>query len=180
MQSHVLWDLHRDWELELLESLTPDERWAVYSPDFVCRSQHYRLPHGAYIEQIFLARLRQPHSSVPFGYLNLVPRPTDPTSVNLDNEETFQAYSSFTTNYKPTTEYESLLVAASKARSGAVKSYAWKEFREAVLVRNSYSIICLSRRSLKYKSLSHITPILPPRLLAYLVAMDRLGLIGLG
>ena len=25
-QSHVLWGLHRDWELDVLESLTPDER----------------------------------------------------------------------------------------------------------------------------------------------------------
>ena len=25
-QSHVLWHLQRDWELEVLESLTPDER----------------------------------------------------------------------------------------------------------------------------------------------------------
>ncbi|KAF9778753.1 hypothetical protein BJ322DRAFT_1114093 [Thelephora terrestris] len=101
--SHVLWDLHRDWELELLESLTPDER----------------LPHVAYIEQMFLARLRQPHSN---------------------NDATFQAYSSFTTNYKPATEYEGLLVTASKARTGAVKSYAWKESREAVLTQQNFSL----------------------------------------
>lgn len=64
---------------------------------------------------------------------------------NLDNDATFQSYSSFTTNYKPPTEYESLLVTASKARAGAVKSYAWKETREAVLVRTILSIVYLSR-----------------------------------
>ena len=63
---------------------------------------------------------------------------------NPDNDATFQAYSSFTTGYKPPIEYESLLVVASKARSGAVKSYAWKETREAVLVRTIHSIIYLS------------------------------------
>ena len=70
--------------------------------------------------------------------------PTDQPS-DADNDATFQSYSSFTTGYKPPTEYEGLLVVASKVRSGAVKSYAWKETREAVLVRTIYLIIYLSR-----------------------------------
>ena len=86
--------------------------------------------------------------------------PTDQPS-DPDNDATFQAYSSFTTGYKPPTEYESLLVVASKARSGALKSYAWKEIREAVLVRTIHLIIYL-HADLSNPSFSHINRISPP------------------
>lgn len=53
----------------------------------------------------------------------------------IDNDETFQSYSSFTTNYKPPDEYEPILVAASKLRAGAVKTYQRREGSESSLVR---------------------------------------------
>ncbi|KXN88177.1 hypothetical protein AN958_07636 [Leucoagaricus sp. SymC.cos] len=64
------------------------------------------------VEELLLNRLRQPHSN---------------------NDETFQSYSSFTTNYKPPTEYESLLVAASKIRSQAYRSWEKREPFETAL-----------------------------------------------
>ena len=48
-------------------------------------------------------------------------------SAPTDHEETFQAYSSFTTNYKPADQYESLLVKASKAKAQAVKAFQRRE-----------------------------------------------------
>ena len=52
-----------------------------------------------------------------------------------DNDETFQAYSSFTTNHKPADQYEELLVKASKGRSQALKAYQRREELESALVR---------------------------------------------
>ena len=52
-----------------------------------------------------------------------------------DHDETFQAYSTFTTNYKPPSEYELLLVQASKLRSRAVKAFDIREPLETSLVR---------------------------------------------
>ena len=59
-------------------------------------------------------------------------RPYSPSSA--DNDETFQSYSSFTTNYKPPDQYEALLVKASKSRAQAVKIYQRREANEAALV----------------------------------------------
>ncbi len=56
-------------------------------------------------------------------------------TVFQDHEETFQAYSTFTTNYKPPDEYESLLVHASKLRSRAAKAFDLREPLEISLVR---------------------------------------------
>ena len=55
-----------------------------------------------------------------------------------DHDETFQAYSSFTTNYKPADQYESLLVKASKSKAQAVKGYQRRENYENSLVRLLY------------------------------------------
>ncbi|XP_006462676.1 hypothetical protein AGABI2DRAFT_186557 [Agaricus bisporus var. bisporus H97] len=95
-QSCLLWDVHRDWELERLAEKTGAERDAV----------------AEQVEQLFLDRLLQPHSN---------------------NEETFQAYSTFTTNFKPPADYEKLLVAASKARSQANRSWERREAIESTL-----------------------------------------------
>lgn len=57
--------------------------------------------------------------------------------MSVDHEETFQSYSSFTTNFKPPDEYEPLLVQASKMRAQAVKAYEKRESLEASLVRGS-------------------------------------------
>jgi hypothetical protein len=53
----------------------------------------------------------------------------------IDHDETFQAYSSFTTNSKPPDQYEGLLVQASKIRAQAVKAYQRREPYESSLVR---------------------------------------------
>ncbi|KAH9890065.1 RNA-binding protein Prp24 [Cubamyces lactineus] len=71
------------------------------------------------VEAMLLERLQQPHSNF---------------------EETFQTYSSFTTNYKPPDEYESLLVKASKMRSRAVKGFQMREDLENSLARSKFSL----------------------------------------
>ncbi|KII83027.1 hypothetical protein PLICRDRAFT_180796 [Plicaturopsis crispa FD-325 SS-3] len=71
------------------------------------------------IEEMHLRRLEQPHSTL---------------------DDTFQSYSTFTSNYKPPQEYESLLVAASKIRAKAVKSYERREANENALVREKNSL----------------------------------------
>ncbi|KAI0795287.1 hypothetical protein BC629DRAFT_315116 [Irpex lacteus] len=72
-----------------------------------------------YIETMLLERLTQPHSN---------------------HDETFQTYSSFTTNYKPAEEYESLLVQASKSRNQAVKAYQRRESYESSLAQAGFSL----------------------------------------
>ena len=61
----------------------------------------------------------------------LVPHSHD----QLDHDETFQAYSSFTTSYKPADEYETLLVKASKSKAQAVKAFQRRENMESALVK---------------------------------------------
>lgn len=69
-----------------------------------------------YVEKFLLDRLQQPHSN---------------------NDETFQSYSSFTTNYKPPTEYEESLVAASKSRNYSIRSWERREPLEYALEQSS-------------------------------------------
>ncbi|CCM02468.1 uncharacterized protein FIBRA_04567 [Fibroporia radiculosa] len=71
------------------------------------------------VESMLLERLQQPHSN---------------------HDETFQAYSTFTTNYKPPDQYESLLVTASKLRSQAVKAYEKRETYESSLAQAGFSL----------------------------------------
>ncbi|KAG1792920.1 uncharacterized protein HD556DRAFT_1238518 [Suillus plorans] len=71
------------------------------------------------IENILLARLQQPHAK---------------------HQDTYQSYSSFTTAHKPPSEYESLLISASKLRSRAVKEYEKREASEMVLAAAGYSL----------------------------------------
>ncbi|KAJ7644334.1 hypothetical protein FB45DRAFT_897551 [Roridomyces roridus] len=72
----------------------------------------------SHVEELLLARLRQPHAN---------------------SEETAQAYSSFTTNYKPSEDYEALLVKASKIRGQAVKAFQRRETWETSLAQSSSS-----------------------------------------
>ncbi|KAG9315935.1 hypothetical protein JVU11DRAFT_3587 [Chiua virens] len=95
-KSRYLWELQRDWELEMLEVASPTEK-----PQLI---QH--------VEELHLARLQQPHAG---------------------HEDTYQSYSSFTTTYKQATEYELLLISASKLRSRAVKAYERRERSELSL-----------------------------------------------
>ncbi|KAI0257869.1 hypothetical protein BC834DRAFT_926935 [Gloeopeniophorella convolvens] len=71
------------------------------------------------VEDMFLARLQQCHST---------------------NDDTFNAYSSFTTNYKASGAYETLLVNATKVRAGAKKAYGWREPYEAALEKSGNSL----------------------------------------
>lgn len=102
-QSHVLWDMQRDWELEVLESTSGSDR----------------IEAAERVQRFLLERLRQPHSN---------------------SDDTFQIYSSFTTNHKPPQEYEPLLVAATKIRSQAVKTFQRREAMEAALVQSNFSL----------------------------------------
>ncbi|KAI0755299.1 RNA-binding protein Prp24 [Daedaleopsis nitida] len=102
-KSHLLWDVLRDFALELLASSTGEQRATLVSS----------------VEEMLLERLKQPHSN---------------------HEETFQAYSSFTTNYKPPDQYESLLVEASKLRSQAVKAFQRREDFENSLAQANDSL----------------------------------------
>ncbi|KIK47472.1 hypothetical protein CY34DRAFT_228718 [Suillus luteus UH-Slu-Lm8-n1] len=71
------------------------------------------------IEEILLARLQQPHAN---------------------HQDTYQLYSSFTTAHKPASEYESLLISASKLRSRAVKAYEKREASEMALAAAGHSL----------------------------------------
>ncbi|KAF5315056.1 hypothetical protein D9619_007334 [Psilocybe cf. subviscida] len=66
------------------------------------------------IQNQYLARLAQPHPSI---------------------EETFQAYSTFTTNYLPAQDYESLLVAASKIKGQSIRNLSRREAMENAIIK---------------------------------------------
>ncbi|KAH9925424.1 RNA-binding protein Prp24 [Epithele typhae] len=102
-QSHLLFDLRRDWELERLQNAMGEEKASLVG----------------LVENMLLERLTQPHSN---------------------HDETFQAYSSFTTSYKSEDEYESLLVSASKSRAHAVKAYQKRESMETSLAQSGFSL----------------------------------------
>lgn len=91
------------------------------------------------IEEMHLRRLEQPHSSKYISPLGLFQVLTMFAAL----DDTFQSYSTFTSNYKPPQEYESLLVAASKIRAKAVKSYERREANENALVSVVASFIAL-------------------------------------
>jgi squamous cell carcinoma antigen recognized by T-cells 3 len=60
------------------------------------------------------------------------------------NEDTFQSYSTFTTNYKAPQAYEILLVNASKIRGKARKAYEWREPYETALVsKHRFALPCM-------------------------------------
>ncbi|KIL67874.1 hypothetical protein M378DRAFT_159079 [Amanita muscaria Koide BX008] len=82
-------------------------------------SEADRIELVAHVEQILLNRLRQPHTN---------------------SEDTLQTYSTFTTNYQPPEQYESLLVAASKTRSHGDRALERRESLEAALVESGYSL----------------------------------------
>ncbi|KAJ3513576.1 hypothetical protein NLJ89_g2871 [Agrocybe chaxingu] len=117
--SHILWDAQRNWELEMLEKVSNSDR-----PGLV-----------EHVQTLFHTRLRQPHSSKRiYYYLNLSSNPSPAM------EDTFQAYSSFTTNYCPPQDYESLLVSASKLRSQSVRNYDRREQWEIKLTQSRNSL----------------------------------------
>ncbi|KAG7088223.1 hypothetical protein E1B28_012240 [Marasmius oreades] len=76
------------------------------------------------LQALLLDRMKQPHST---------------------SDNTFQVYSTFTTNYKPPEQYESLMVAASKSRSQAVKGFQRREAFETELKNSGYSLEAYSR-----------------------------------
>ncbi|KAF7422665.1 Splicing factor [Pleurotus ostreatus] len=107
-QSHLLWDIQRDWEMSQLEASVTEDR----------------APLVERVQLLHLTRLRQPHSTL---------------------EDTAQSYSTFTTNYKPPAEYESLLVSASKIRSQGTKAYERRESFETNLVQSNNSLDTFAR-----------------------------------
>ncbi|KAI3616179.1 rna-binding protein prp24 [Moniliophthora roreri] len=76
------------------------------------------------VQMLLLDRLRQPHSN---------------------SDATFQVYSTFTTNYKPSDQYEALMVAASKMKSHAVRGFEHREPFENELVNSGNSLESYSR-----------------------------------
>ncbi|KAK2465199.1 hypothetical protein APHAL10511_002553 [Amanita phalloides] len=72
-----------------------------------------------HVQQLLLTRLRQPHANF---------------------EDTFQSYSTFTTNYKPPAQYESLLIAASKVRGKGERAFERRANLEGLLTQSSYSL----------------------------------------
>ncbi|KAJ7695961.1 hypothetical protein B0H17DRAFT_930002 [Mycena rosella] len=87
------------------------------------------------VEEFLLARLAQVHAN---------------------SEETAQAYSSFTTAYKPSGDYEALLVKASKIRGAAVKAFQRREAWETSLAQSNspetYALYIASERRAKTPS----------------------------
>ncbi|KAJ2935129.1 hypothetical protein H1R20_g1982, partial [Candolleomyces eurysporus] len=102
-ESHLLFDVQRDWELEQLEKASPEEKVILQ----------------VHIEEMFQLRLKQPHSN---------------------SDDTFQAFSSFTTQHRSPTEYESVMVAASKVRGNSVKGYERREPLELALSQSNNSL----------------------------------------
>ncbi|KAJ7067860.1 hypothetical protein C8F01DRAFT_1078564 [Mycena amicta] len=84
------------------------------------------------VERLILERLEQPHAN---------------------SEDVAQAYSSFTTKYKPADAYESLLVAASKTRAKATKTYKKRDSWETALSQSptleNYALYITSERRAK-------------------------------
>lgn len=64
-------------------------------------------------------------------------------------DHTSQEYSTFTTNYLPPNQYESIMLSASKLKSPSVKFYERRETYELALVRSRvFSLCCSAIRSL--------------------------------
>ncbi|KAF7346103.1 ATP-dependent DNA helicase PIF1 [Mycena sanguinolenta] len=119
-QSHLLWDQLCEWELQKLQNL------GIVPDQGVSNEESAQAI--ARVEEFILARLGQPHAA---------------------SEETVPFYSSFTTNYKPSSDYESLLVKASKIRGQATKIFQKRENPEMSLETHtleSYAVYIGSER----------------------------------
>jgi hypothetical protein len=106
------------------------------------------------IEKILLARLQQPHASKISSFIHSF----DTKVATIDHQDTYQSYSSFTTAHKPASEYESLLISASKLRSRAIKAYEKREASEMALVGKlnslrKFMIVTLFRQLLATRSM---------------------------
>ena len=64
-QGYLLWDALRDWELENLSAVLPDERWALRSrfPPAQVKNCFGRSAAIVEVEDMYLDRLKQCHSS---------------------------------------------------------------------------------------------------------------------
>ncbi|KAF8208710.1 hypothetical protein K438DRAFT_1812755 [Mycena galopus ATCC 62051] len=125
-QSHLLWDQLREWEIQKLQNLAPVPTEGIPSEEAARALGH--------VEEFILARLGQPHAT---------------------SEETAQIYSTFTTNFKPSKDYESLLVKASKIRGQAVKAFQRRETWETSLesrTPEAYALYIASERRTKNPS----------------------------
>ncbi|KAI0036479.1 hypothetical protein K488DRAFT_41187 [Vararia minispora EC-137] len=102
-EGNAVWMLYRDWEIEVLEAASADEKEVLVMN----------------IDEMHLERIKQPHAG---------------------HDETFQSYSTFTTNHKPSQQYEMLLVEASKLRSKVSKAYEFREQYETTLATTGYAL----------------------------------------
>ncbi|KAF7331655.1 ATP-dependent DNA helicase PIF1 [Mycena kentingensis (nom. inval.)] len=117
----ALWHLTDNTVWDLLRE------WEVEQLDAI--SEAAKSDAVARVEKYILARLQQPHAK---------------------SEEVAQAYSSFTTKYKPADAYEPLLVAASKIRNKAAKSYQKRDrFETSLSTLENFSTYILSERRAK-------------------------------
>jgi len=117
----------------------------IYPPYYVCviNNAPYRSTLVKHLESLHLNRLQQPHTSdILFLLLN-----SGQLIVISDIDDTFQSYSTFTSNYKLPKDYEAFMVAASKIRSRTAKSLQRREASEQSLVccfRVNVGSVCLT------------------------------------
>ncbi|VDB84644.1 unnamed protein product [Peniophora sp. CBMAI 1063] len=102
-KSNEVWMVIRDWELEMLESASAEQKALLVEE----------------IDDLHQTRLKQIHAA---------------------SDETFQSFSTFTSNNRSPAEYEDILVQASKQRAFSVKGYGFRESYESTLAQAGYSL----------------------------------------
>jgi len=116
LQSYEVWDPWAKWELQNLEELSST---GARNPQ---REAELR-DAVARVNDMFLARLRQPHSSEFHGGIHSFMVTDCPPDCNA----TIELYSPFVSSYFPDNEYEARLVAATKTRELPLKQLSWRE-----------------------------------------------------
>lgn len=111
-----------------------------------------------YVQNFLLTRLQQPHPSIHYlsyvGNFNWISF--------TDIEESFQTYSSFTTNYLPPQEYESILISASKVRGQSMRNFDRRERLETNIVIFPFTICPQSSYKHLPDQLGRISRSIPP------------------
>ena len=108
MQSHEIWNLWQEWEMDKIEGLqNPEER-----AEAVAR-----------VDAMFLERMRQIHIGPSLVYPTVYTVPY----ITIDYTTTSDSYSTFVTAHFPPQQYERKLVQATKVRESALRMLSWKE-----------------------------------------------------
>jgi len=110
IQSHEIWNLWQEWEVEKIEGLQNAEARA----EAVTR-----------VDAMFLERMRRIHigSSLVYPTIDAVPH------IAIDYTATSDSYSTFVTAHFPPQQYERKLVQAVKVRESALHMLSWAEQR---------------------------------------------------